>query len=491
MSKLMKNKGKESFKILVFVLPLLFYMITALVDGPEWCVDSQSYVDMDFTREPVYPLFLLLFRKIFLAFDFVGTIHEQPSYLFAVILVQSMLWVYAAYYLAVHVYDSVEKSYGKNKAYILGVLAVLFQMGVAGLNRFVAGRGSMYSESIMTESLAMPLFVIFSVILWKLFVNFSVKGFVSVLLMTVLISSIRKQMLITILMWGAMAFFFYLVSSKRNIKLFVLTVCGAIISFALISGIDRGYNLWMRGVFQEHIGNSKGALDTVLYTASAEDASLYDKYDDASEFPGLSDLYTEIYEECRSRELLIEFAPGYELLEKSSVFNSDWVSMASHYADSYDVIGFDVVQVKCDEYVAERFPELSGVQAQIKENQVEAALLSELMSKDIKAVFAGRGGAVIYVLTANVLKAFVYSVANMSPSVLIGISAFIYIFYLLIMIKMRLQKNNEMFILATVVLLGIAINSVVTGSMIFPQGRYMCYGMGLFYLTACCGILIR
>ncbi len=491
MVKALKNKDIESFRILVFVLPLIFYMTTALVDGPVWCVDSQSYVSMDFSREPVYPIFLMLFRKIFEAFDFVGTIHGQPSYLFAVVLVQSMLWVYSAYYLAINLYKFLVGICGRNRAYILGVIAVLFQMGVAALNRFVAGRGSMYSESIMTESLAMPLFVIFSVMLWKLFINFSLKGFVSVLLMTVLMSSIRKQMLITILVWSAMAFFFYLISGKRNIKLFMLTLCGAVISFALIGIIDRSYNLCVRGVFEEHIGNSKGALDTLLYTASAEDAALYEDYGENSEFPGLSDLYTEIYEECRERELLIDFAPGYELGDKSNIFNSDWVNMTLHYSDSYDVIGFEVVQVKCDDYVSEYFPELDGVQAQIKENQVEAELMSVLMKKDIKAVFTGHGGAVLYVLTANVVKAFVYSIANMTPGILIGISAFIYFLYMLIMVKLRLQNNREVFLLASIVILGIAINSVVTGSMIFPQGRYMCYGMGLFYLTTCCGILIR
>ena len=57
MSNSNNNKGLESFKILSFVLPLIFYIGIAVLDGPVWCVDSQSYVSMDFSREPVYPLF--------------------------------------------------------------------------------------------------------------------------------------------------------------------------------------------------------------------------------------------------------------------------------------------------------------------------------------------------------------------------------------------------------------------------------------------------
>ena len=55
MSNINKDKGLESFKVLSFVLPLIFYIGIAVLDGPVWCVDSRSYVSMDFSREPVYP----------------------------------------------------------------------------------------------------------------------------------------------------------------------------------------------------------------------------------------------------------------------------------------------------------------------------------------------------------------------------------------------------------------------------------------------------
>ena len=48
--------------------------------------------------------------------------------------------------------------------------------------------------------------------------------------------------------------------------------------------------------------------------------------------------------------------------------------------------------------------------------------------------------------------------------------------------------KDDFLLLAFLTLSGIAINSVVTGSMIFPQPRYMCYGMGLFYLALTCDI---
>ena len=493
-----RNKGSESFKILSFVLPLIFYIGIAVWDGPVWCVDSQSYVSMDFSREPVYPLFLLLVRKIFETFDFTGQMYEQDSYLFCVVIIQSLLWVYASWKLGNEIFNTAIRNLPEKKAVLLGYVGVFSQMAVASLNRFAANRGSMYSECIMTEALAMPLFILFNIELWKLYRSYLQRNIVTVFLLAVLIASIRKQMLICLLIWGASALVIYIVehNSESMHKLFftVLMIFAAVVC---ISGLDRFYNSAVRGRFVEHIGNSKGGLDTVLYTAKSEDSELFADYNG---YPELDKLYTDIYETCKEQGLTIESSPGYDPESKPNVFNSDWVSMASHYADSYDVIGFDVVAVKCAEYVSEHFSDLEQVDAQLKEDEIEGILFKTLLKKDFERVRKGEGGPVIYVFTANVLKAFVISVANISPRILIQISAFIYIFYLtafgfLFMSNVfgsggqSKSMKSEFMILTFLTITGIVINSVVTGSMIFPQPRYMCYGMGLFYLTLTCDII--
>ena len=92
-------------------------------------------------------------------------------------------------------------------------------------------------------------------------------------------------------------------------------------------------------------------------------------------------------------------------------------------------------------------------------------------------------------------KALVISVANNRPAILVKVSIFIYLFYLILfsvrLIMKKDEKSRELCLFALIVFMGILINSVVTGSMIFPQPRYMCYGMGLFYLTIGCGILYQ
>ena len=498
MSNSYKDKGLESFKILSFVLPFIFYIGIAALDGPVWCVDSQSYVSMDFSREPVYPLFLALIRKIFEIFNFSGEFHEQPSYLFCAVIIQSLLWVYASWRLGNEVRNVASRYLKAGSALFLGYAGVLSQMAVASLNRFAAKRGSMYSECIMTESLAIPLFVIFTIELWNLHRVYLRNTLIRVFLLGVLIASIRKQMLICLILWGFSAFVIYLfINRQEGIHKFFITVLMIFAAFVCITGLDRIYNSAIRGRFVEHIGNSKGGLDTVLYTARSEDAELFKDYEG---FPDLDALYTDIYETCKEQQLTIDFAPGYENGEDSNVFNSDWPAMASHYAESYDVIGFDIVQVKCDAYVAEHFPDLELCDAQLKEDQIEGILLKGLLKNAFDRIRKGEGKPIIYVFTANVLKAFVISVANISPRVLIMVSLFMYTLFLTSFVLLFLssvfgnwgnEKNvkDDFLLFAFLTLSGIAINSVVTGSMIFPQPRYMCYGMGLFYLALTCDII--
>lgn len=79
------------------------------------------------------------------------------------------------------------------------------------------------------------------------------------------------------------------------------------------------------------------------------------------------------------------------------------------------------------------------------------------------------------------------------PRILIPISALIYVIYIVVFAGLFIKKNTTLRRLTArmmfIVMAGIAINSLVTGSMIFPQPRYMCYGMGLFYFAIVCSVL--
>ena len=97
-------------------------------------------------------------------------------------------------------------------------------------------------------------------------------------------------------------------------------------------------------------------------------------------------------------------------------------------------------------------------------------------------------------LTANILKGFVISNANMLPKVLIYVSAIIYAVFLIVFISVLITNKTPMhgytLRFMFIVMAGIIINCLITGALIFPQPRYMCYGMGLVYLAALLGIYV-
>lgn len=493
------RKGTGAFELLSFVLLMIIFIGLALIDGPKWCVDTPSYVDMEFSREPVYPLFLLGLRALFERLGITSVAYELPAYLTMAVVLQSILWVVAIHRLGVYIYDVCNKAMSETKARIMMFTAEGLQVAVAFLNRFAAKRGAMYSESLMTESLAMPLFVLFTILLLKSFDDYKISSCIKLFLLATLISSVRKQMLIVVLMWGFSSFVLHLfVKRYRSLKKFSYTVIFVVLTFVAIALFDRGYNQAVRGVFAGHISNSKGGLCTLLYTSDMEDAELFAGNDKYSE---LEALFTKIMNECQDQQLTIDYSPDYDRDGQSSLTNSDWAAVVSHYAESYDVIGFDVILPLCDEYVSEHYPELEGPMANLQEDAIEKELFSTLLKAHVAGAFKGQEDDMLYVLKANIVKAFVISNANISPAVLIKISFVIYGIYLALyiasligvirltrkvpnsQIEESLTLSRKMLIMGFVVMAGLAINCVVTGSMIFPQPRYMCYSMGLFYLS--------
>ena len=89
--------------------------------------------------------------------------------------------------------------------------------------------------------------------------------------------------------------------------------------------------------------NYKGADCTLIYTARAGDATLFDD-------PEEQELFTRIYNECRAWGLTWEGCP-----------EPGWIGRAEHFAQSYDVIGFDVMLPILRERVQQENPGIDDV----------------------------------------------------------------------------------------------------------------------------------
>ena len=64
MNTLITRIKENLFSTIMLLGTLGFYLFFAFYDGAVICVDSPTYIEMSFSREPFYPLLLAFFRKL-------------------------------------------------------------------------------------------------------------------------------------------------------------------------------------------------------------------------------------------------------------------------------------------------------------------------------------------------------------------------------------------------------------------------------------------
>ena len=199
-----QSDNNTFFSVVMLLLSLAFYLFFAIYDGAVICVDSPSYIEMNISREPAYPLFLAHFRFIFSGF-------HSDFYLTAVIFVQSLLAAIAAWSFA----DYLLKEFKLNKLFSLMVLFI--PLFVSLLCRFVARRESMYSNTILTEGIAISCYLLFFRFIIEFILYKSKKSFLNAWLLTFLLISTRKQMFISLflLVFSILIIFF---KNKKHLK---------------------------------------------------------------------------------------------------------------------------------------------------------------------------------------------------------------------------------------------------------------------------------
>ena len=146
---------RTAFSGLMLAVSLLFYLFFACYDGAVICVDSPSYIRMDISREPLYCLFLAGLRAAFAAFP--AEAFAEDAYLTAAAFLQSLLAAFAAWSLVNYLWKEMDLP----ESFALLLLGMPFAVSL--LCRFAAQRGSMYSNSILTEGIAIPLYLLYEI----------------------------------------------------------------------------------------------------------------------------------------------------------------------------------------------------------------------------------------------------------------------------------------------------------------------------------------
>lgn len=179
MNSLLIKKKEQTFRYSILGLSLLFYLFFSLYDGVYIAVDSPTYLEMSFSREPFYPLFLAFFHFFF-----------PNNYLLISITVQGLLMGFSGWCLA----DYLRKKLSIFPLY--SMVLYLLPIGTSLLCRFAAKRGSMFTNSILTEGICTSLYLLFFFCILKyLWDNSTLHCILGWCIAFIMISS-RKQMLI-------------------------------------------------------------------------------------------------------------------------------------------------------------------------------------------------------------------------------------------------------------------------------------------------------
>lgn len=440
---------------------LLFYLFFPFFDGPVWCKDSLSYASMNISREPLYPLFLALMKVR------QGTEISEAGMMTAVI-VQSLIAGFTTWYTGYMIAKT------KNGSRILQITAIGFQFAVSLLCRFAAVRSSVYTDCIMTEGLCFSLFVLFILELYLCVITDENRHTAAALLLSFLLISTRAQMLITLIILSVVFGWYYMIRGRKTKKFFVLIL---LILSTLYAGklLDRTYHYAVRGAWIEHRHDSMGFLCVLLYTSDVEnDQNLFR---DAT----LKALYLTIMEQAGQRQILYDNAePG-------------WLPLSEHFAESYDDIGYGIINPVVEGYIREHFTD-SEVEASLKYDQI--------CDQMIKTLLHQKRGPLLRVWFYNILRGLVNSIAKATNLLsLYSLAAYLSVgvmaLYLITQKKKlqdvchqisetteyenRIEQIERSLAFVFIVMIAIIVNSLAVGLTIFTQPRYMLYNMGLFY----------
>ncbi len=379
--------------------------------------------------------------------------------------------------------------------------------------------------------------------------------------MMTLCTSHHKQLGITLLIFAVCtvgADLFALLRSaqagKRPLRhsMFVWDMAALAGAGVLIFLIGHLYNLAFHGVWSFHTGSADKIDSTLLYTVTEDDAALFDRYG-SSELKGL---FLQIEEQMEAQSLRYADVMGEETAGSGAASPAvvadaenaadagesgaasgevSWVELCSHYADSYDIIGFEVLDPLVDAYVREHSPELTP-------GSMEFAIAADEVCQELEHVLVHQNlTRLVHLWVNNVRKGFVNTVLRVS-TVLNWASLVLWMFYIGLLgrlvygirngmrkasgsdddtrhsaednrfakkghsieedqfagkgaaaVQDHVTRKRDIALLAGLVLIGTAINCMVVGAIIFPQTRYMIYNMGMFYvcLLAMAGCIRR
>lgn len=439
---------------------LAFYIFFAFYDGAVICVDSPTYISMDLSREPFYPLFLAFFR-----------LFSVDNYLLYAVIVQSLLMAFASWLLA----DYLKKHLCIHKLY--SIILYLMPIATSFLCRFAAKRASMYTNSIMTEGICTSLYLFFIYCILKYLWEHSKTHLLLSWITAFLMVSTRKQMLMVL----PILFFAIIYSNYKKQKLWKSIIFAAIICLLVLPSFklfDCTYNYLLRGTFQGHTSSNRFISTMVFYNADPSEAEYIDD-------SNVQQLFLEIYNTCDEKGISGNHA------------GDGWFNEVNHFGDHYDHIQIDtmypMIFQRAQENIQTQYSTSNMTEEELRTLwNVETDRLTSII---VSSVLPHQIPKLLKTLFNNFLSGLVITIAQLKQ-IFVPYTIIMFLAYFILTGKLMwhwyqnrnsssettdLIKKNVMFSIIT--LLGIFFNVLLVSAVIFCQTRYTIYNMPLFYMA--------
>ncbi|SCY07449.1 hypothetical protein SAMN02910292_00788 [Lachnospiraceae bacterium XBB2008] len=466
----LNTKTKTAHIWPVILIAFAFYGFFAFFDGAVIGADTPTYINMDLSREPFYPMFLAFHRVVF----------GEERYLFICVCLQSILAAAATCSLVLYLRRTFSL-----KPYAV-YLSLLICLGVSALCRFAAGRASMYSNSILSEGICVAGFLLF----FRYLLDYILSGKKSMLIASAFVSliliSTRKQMYLTLILLvvGCVVAFVRRKSDRRitdspttdrqegtepvrkpgiftGLVLPVVIVAASVL--LLNHGIESIYHMRVNGEAVRHFNDNRFMATVVFYTAERE-------YAEAIEDPGIRALFEEIYDVCDSEGSMMHDAPD-------GLF-----ALGDHFAEHYDMIQIDHMWEMIEQYAHASSGDNAVLQAQITD---------EITGAIIKSVRPLEYGRIAKLWIADYVQGLANTTARAS-GILYKVGLFMWLIYIAILIVRCIRTRvDDISVLGIMTLVSSLLNIAIVSSVIFCQTRYMIYNMPLFYISMLLMLTVR
>lgn len=399
--------------------------------------DSEQYITMHIHREPLYPLFLAFFRRLF-----------GDGYLTVAAAVQGILtalgiWTLTGYLAARFGLRLWEE-----------LLVLLLQILPHLVIRYVSVLNIFIENSVMSEALCFPLFSFFICFFLRMLLEDRWQDAVISLLFAWLLSLTRGQMMTTILLW-ALLLFGKLAIKKKYRALFIPLVA-VVFSFVLRTLTIHVYNYAVTGYF---MGNTYGKVNTltnVIYACDEEDGEVFPEGSLERTF------FDDFYAQAMERGLNHAFG-GERFGER-----------AAHLEAKHDELKFDVLEAGFSVY----YFGLGEV-----DYYEQSSMSDEMAGKMMQKLLPACLGQWLYDYVLLCRNGFVRSIAIVHPV----ITPIAFLLYLLAagLSLWQVWKNRsfQAAVVCMVALLFIAANVCAASLTIMCLSRYMVYGFSIFYIA--------